>query len=100
MKISDEAGNAEISGELKFNVRGHTVEPSDTLIARNFLFLRAEDDRRGNDASGLSSRRYSWARFDITGYKYGDENLFSVEYGLAVLRANGDKLFEQPNGRR
>ena len=25
-----------------------------------------------------------WAKFDITGYKFGENNRFSVDYGLAI----------------
>ena len=37
-----------------------------------------------------------WARFDMTGYKYGDKNHYSVEYGLAILRESGEQVFAQP----
>lgn len=96
VKIADEAAHSEISGELKFNVRGHAVQPSETLVTRNFLFLRSEDDRNGMRRAVYHPGETLWARFDITGYKYGAENMFSVEYGLAVLRESGEKLFEQP----
>ena len=36
-----------------------------------------------------------WARFEITGFKLGPTNAIVVEYGLAVFRADGQKLFEQ-----
>jgi hypothetical protein len=96
VKITDEAATSETTGELAFSVRGHAVEPSDTLLARNFLFLRAEDDRRGMTRAVYRPGETLWARFDITGYKFDDGNRFSVDYGLAVLRATGETLFEQP----
>ncbi len=37
-----------------------------------------------------------WARFDITGFKYGEKNRYSVEYGLAILRETGEQVFAQP----
>lgn len=96
VKIVDEAGGTETTGELPFGVRGHTVQPSDTLLARNFMFLRAEDDRRSLSPAVYHPGETLWARFDITGYKFGDGNRFSVDYGLAVLRPTGEQLFAQP----
>jgi len=37
-----------------------------------------------------------WARFDIVGYKLGDNNRYSVDYGLAVEDSAGKRLFAQP----
>jgi hypothetical protein len=37
-----------------------------------------------------------WARFDIVGYKFEDNNRYSVDYGLAVEDAAGKRLFAQP----
>jgi hypothetical protein len=96
VKVADEAGNTEATGELAFAVRGHSVQSSDTLLARNFLFLRSEDDRRGMSQAVYHPGETLWARFDITGYKFGEGNRFSVDYGLAVLRATGEQLFAQP----
>jgi hypothetical protein len=96
VKIVDEAGGTEITGELAFAVRGHNVQSSHTLLARNFMFLRAEDDRRGFSPAVYHPGETLWARFDITGYKFGEGNRFSVGYGLAVLRPTGEQLFAQP----
>jgi hypothetical protein len=96
VKIKDEVGGTEVSAEVTFKVRGHEVQPSDTLVARNFMFLRGEDDRAGMREAVYHPGTMLWARFDITGFKYGDKNRFAVDYGLAVLRESGEKLFEQP----
>jgi hypothetical protein len=96
VKIVDEAANVETSGELAFHVRGREVQPSETLIARNFQFLRAETDRSAMTKAIYHPGETLWARFDIAGYKFGEGNLFSVDYGLAVLRPNGDQVFAQP----
>jgi hypothetical protein len=37
-----------------------------------------------------------WARFDIVGYKFGDNNRYSVDYELAVEDSTGKRLFAQP----
>jgi hypothetical protein len=96
--IRDEVAAKEVDSTLEFKVRGHEVEPSDALVARNFRFLRAE-----NDSGGLTSAIYRpgdtlWARFDIVGFKLGEKNTYTVEYGLAVENSEGKQLFSQPQG--
>lgn len=97
VKVQDEAAGADASGELVFRVRGIEVAPSDTLLARNFVFLRAEDDRRGMTAAIYHPGETLWARFNIVGYTFGEGNRFSVSYGLAVLKPAGEELFAQPD---
>ncbi len=92
--VKDETG--ETTAELPFKVRGDTIEPSPTLIGRDIRFLRSE-----NSPIPLKNPAYQpgdtmWVRFDITGYKFGEKNRYDVEYGLAILRANGETMFTQP----
>ena len=77
-------------------VRGHTVDPSETLIARNLHFLRSEQDGPPLEPVAFHPGDTLWARFDITGYKFEKNNAYSVEYGLAVLRESGEQVFAQP----
>ncbi len=97
VKVQDEAAGSEASSELVFRVRAIDVAGSDTLLARSFVFLRAEDDRTGMTAAIYHPGETLWARFNIVGYKYGDGNRFSVSYGLAVLKPTGEELFAQPD---
>ena len=97
VKAHDEAAGSEASGELVFRVRGTQVASSDTLLARSFVFLRAEDDRTGMTAAIYHPGETLWARFNIVGYKFGEGNRFAVSYGLAVLKPTGEELFAQPD---
>ncbi len=97
VKVKDEVAGTEISTELAFRVHGHDVQPSETLVARNFQFFRAEDDRTPMRQPVYHPGDMLWARFDITGYKLGENNRFSISYGLAVLNAEGEQLFAQPD---
>ena len=90
------AGGVEVKRDIVFRVRGRKVEPSETLAIRNFRFLRNEDDAVALPAPAYSAGSPVWARFEITGFKLGPKNAIDVEYGLAVFRENGQKLFEQP----
>jgi hypothetical protein len=95
VKVTDEFGHTEANPTLEFHVRGLEVEPSATLVARNFRFLRAEDDTVAMRPPVYHPGEVLWARFEIAGYHFADNNRFSVEYGLAVLRG-GEQLFAQP----
>jgi hypothetical protein len=92
--VKDETG--ETSETLEFKVRGDSIEPSDTLTGRDVRFLRAQ-----NDPEALKNPTYRagdtlWVRFDITGYKFGENNRYDVEYGLKILGIDGQTMFNQP----
>ncbi len=90
--VSDLLASSEAKAEIPFRVGGRQVAPSDTLVVRNFRFLRSEEDR---DALAVATYRPGealWARFDIRGYKYGEGNRIDVEYGLEVLGPTGKSL--------
>lgn len=95
IKARDELAGADASAELVFHVRGHNIEPSETLAIRNFLFLRGEEDTFGMRNAVYHPGDTLWARFDVTGYKFGESNHFSVTYSLAVESAEGKQLFAQ-----
>jgi len=97
VEAKDEVGPAEVHGVLMFHVRGHEVQPSGTLTARNFHFFRGEEDAAPMLEPIYHAGEMLWARFDIVGYKLEANNRFSVDYGLAVLGADDKQLFAQPD---
>jgi hypothetical protein len=96
VRVQDEVAKTEVKTELQLKVRGRDVPPSDSLTARNLHFQRTETDASALDPAVYHPGETLWARFDITGYKYGPKNKYDVEYGLAVLRENGEQVFAQP----
>ncbi|HSP68770.1 MAG TPA: hypothetical protein VLN48_13655 [Bryobacteraceae bacterium] len=95
--VKDEIAGSEISGDLEFHVRAETIEPSASFVIRNFRFLRNEDDAVGlRPPVAYKQGSTLWARFEMAGYKFEANNKFSVEYGLAILGADGKELFAQP----
>ena len=92
----DEVAKADLTSQLEFQVRGHAVEPSPVLAARNLRFVKDETDGPPLDPAVYHPGETLWARFDMTGFKYGDKNHYSVEYGLAILRESGEQVFAQP----
>jgi hypothetical protein len=96
VKVKDEFGKVDASSDFPLLVRGRAVEPSDTMAIRNFRFLRSEEDAPALKDPAYRPGDSVWARFDMTGYKIGEKNHFDVEYGLKVLRPNGDVTYEEP----
>jgi len=97
ISVKDEIAGADAAIEVAFRVHGHDVEPSDSLIARNFQFLRAEDDKVPMRSPVYTPGDSLWARFDITGFKFAGDNRFSVDYGLTILDATDKPVFSQPS---
>jgi hypothetical protein len=98
---TDLIGKTEASGVAEFIVRdargqGRRVELSDTLVTRGFGFYKNEDDSRPLDPPVYHPRELVWVRFDVTGFKLGENNQLDVEYGLSVLEPSGKVSFSQP----
>ena len=95
--VKDELVGSEISGSLEFHVRAESIEPSETFVIRNFRFLRNENDTEAlRQPVVYPPGAMLWAKFEMAGYKFEANHKFSVEYGLAVLNADGKELFAQP----
>jgi len=97
LKLWDRFGKTETSLDVPFRVAGRKVEPSDTLVVRNFRFLRAEDDKNPLAIAAYRQGDTLWARFDMTGYKFGPANEFDVDYGVAVALGDGTVAYSQPH---
>lgn len=95
VRVRDEIAEASADQEITYTVRGRTVPPSDTIVVRNFRFLRSATDTRPLAIPAYRPGDTLWASFDITGYELGEGNRFHVNYGLTVLRASGSILFAE-----
>jgi hypothetical protein len=89
---------AKTTAELAvpFEVRGRKVEPSDTLVVRNFEFFRSEDATEPLERNAYRPGDSVWARFDITGFKHGEKNHIDVSYVTMVYSPSGKLLWTQP----
>ena len=96
IRIKDEVNRQAAEQELPFLVRGRDVPPSDTLVVRNFHFYRGEDDPNPLPAAVYRPGETLWARFDITGYRFGPANAVHVDYRIAVLGPGGKVIYTQP----
>jgi hypothetical protein len=84
---------AELS--VPFGVRSKEVEPSDTLIVRNFQFLRGEDDPQPMQKAVYKGGDAVWTKFDVIGFKYGGKNRIDVSYVPSVISPSGKVLWRQ-----
>ena len=96
LRAEDKLAGRQARAEIPFFVRGPVVEPSDTLVARNFRFLRTEDGPVIEEPAVYSRGERLWARFEITGYKIGQNNRIEVDYGLSVLGPTGKEVYSEP----
>jgi hypothetical protein len=89
---------AKTSAELSvpFQVRGHALEPSETLTVQNLRFYREEDDPEALEKAVYRPGDGVWARFDITGFRYGPNNKIDVSYVTSLITASGKVLWTQP----
>lgn len=94
--VKDELSGSSAEGRATFLVHGRDVAPSDALAVRNFRFYRGENDDKALEVPAYRPGDELWARFDMTGYKIGEKNLFDIGYGLVVLRADASVAYSQP----
>lgn len=96
IKVKDEIAQTAAEGRMPFTVKGRDVAPSDTLVVRNFRFLRGEEDGKALQLAAYRPGDQVWARFEMTGYKLGERNQFDIAYGLQVLRSDGSAAYSEP----
>ncbi|MGO9232295.1 MAG: hypothetical protein ACLQKA_24120 [Bryobacteraceae bacterium] len=96
VKAEDEIAKTMAQIEVPFEVRGHFVEPSDTVVVRNFHFYRDEDGKQAVENAVYHAGETMWSRFDIVGYRYGDGNKIDVSYVASIMLPGGKVLWKQP----
>lgn len=97
VKLTDELAKTAQERRTVFHIQGRAVAPSDTLIVRNFRFLRNEDEDRALLVAAYRPGDAVWAKFEMTGYQLGEKNQVDIDYGLTVLREDGSVAYTQPD---
>ena len=95
VKAEDEIAKTTAEMEVPFEVHGHPVEPSDTVIVRNFHFFRDEGGKQPVENAVYHAGETLWARFDIIGYKFGEGNKVDVSYVASILLPGGRTVWTQ-----
>ena len=93
--ITDEQTHQTVSEYATFAVSGKGVDPSAELAIRNFGFYRTRDDETALRTPAYRAGDMLWVRFDVVGYKYGEQNSIDVSYDVAVFASSGRQLFSQ-----
>jgi len=93
--VEDALAKTSTTRDIPFLVLGRAVDPSETLVVRNFRFYRSENEPEPLAKAAYRPGDAVWARFDIIGYKFGEGNRIDVSYGIAVLNAEGKVLWSQ-----
>lgn len=91
----DEQTHQTASGETTFAVEGRDVRPGPTLTIRELGFYRGQDDEAPLKVAAYRAGDMVWVKFDVTGYKYGEQNAIDVAYDVAVANSEGKELFAQ-----
>jgi hypothetical protein len=81
----DQQARRTAAGELDFPVAGKGVEPARTVTIRNLSFYRTQEDENALRTVAYRAGDMLWVRFDVTGYKYGEQDAIDVAYDVAVL---------------
>jgi hypothetical protein len=93
--VLDQQTKQTAAGEMPFPVGGKGVEPAPALTIRNLGFYRTQDEENPLKTVAYRAGDMLWVRFDVTGYKYGEQNSIDVTYDVAVMSPDGKQLFTQ-----
>lgn len=96
VKAEDVFARTTTEMAVPFLVRGREIPPSDTVVVRNFEFLKSEEDTQAMEKPAYKPGDAVWVKFDITGFKYGDKNKTDVSYSTSFLSPTGKVLWTQP----
>jgi len=96
IKVEDLVAKTNAELGVPFEVRSKTVEPSDTLVMRNFEFFRGEEDPAPLQKAVYRGGDAVWTKFDIIGFKYGGKNHVDVSYVTSIISPSGKVLWTQP----
>jgi len=96
VKVDDLEAKTSAELTVPFRMRGPVVEPSDKLVVRAFRFYAAEDNAEPMAKAAYHVGDDLWAKFDITGFKYGANSKVDISYAVSILSASGAVLWKQP----
>jgi hypothetical protein len=94
-EATDDQTHTSASSETTFLVGGHDVPASSQLVIRNLGFFRNPDDETPLRVAAYRAGDMVWVKFDVTGYKYGEQNAIDVSYDVQVSSPDGKTLFSQ-----
>jgi hypothetical protein len=93
----DQQSHQTATDEIAFPVGGKGVERSPALAIRNPGFYRAAEDLGPLKIAAYRPGDMLWVRFDIAGYRYGEQNSIDTGYDVEVLSPSGKQMFAEEN---
>jgi hypothetical protein len=93
--VTDLQTKQTTAGEITFPVHGRAVESSPGLVVRGLGFYRTQDEEAPLKVAAYRPGDIVWVKFDITGFKHGEQNSIDVAYDVSVLKRDGTALFSQ-----
>ena len=94
-EVTDLQTHQTAEGWATFPVHGKGVESSPELVIRDLGFYRTQDETNALRLAAYRAGDLLWVRFNVTGYKYGEQNSIDVAYDVTVLKSDGTQLFTQ-----
>jgi hypothetical protein len=95
VKVDDLVAKTSAQLDAPLRVRGHIIQPGTALAVQNLQLFRRENDNEPVAKPAYRPGDVVWARFDITGFKYGQANKVDVSYLTALVAASGTVLWKQ-----
>jgi hypothetical protein len=96
VKVDDLLAKTSADLTVPFEINGRDVTSSSTLIAKNFRWFHNEDDSRAMSQAVYKPGDNMFMKFDITGYKYGENNKVDVSYVASLVLESGKVIWTQP----
>ncbi len=93
--VTDQQTHQMASEYATFPVSGKGVDPAAELSLRALGFYRTREEDMPLRNPVYRAGDIVWVRFDIVGYKYGEQNAVDVSYDVAVTASDGRQLFSQ-----
>lgn len=93
--VSDELAGKSAEAHVPFEVGGRPIPRPDALTIMNAGFYKTESGGSPMNPAVYLQGEQLFLRFDLAGFQLGEKNLFSVSYGVRLLRPSGNLLYEQ-----
>jgi hypothetical protein len=96
VKVDDLLAKTSADLTVPFEVAARDVAASPALLAKDFRWYHNEDDQRAMSQPVYRAGDNMFMRFDITGFKYGENNKVDVSYVASLMLEDGKTIWTQP----
>jgi hypothetical protein len=93
VKVDDLLAKTSADLTVPFEVAGRDVASSPTLLAKDFRWYHNEDDTRALSPPVYHAGDNMFMKFDITGFKYGENNKIDVSYVVSLVLESGKAIW-------